>query len=76
MKEIRIQITDEEYKELKDIAEILSEELSEEYEAKYTVKLNRIVQLFISDLTRSENNGGSDERHLAYAWFSRSHFNF
>ena len=76
MKEIRIQITDEEYKVLKEIAEKLSEELSEELEAKYAVKPNRIVQQFISDLTESENNGGSDERHLAYAWFSRTHFNF
>ncbi|MGN0805003.1 MAG: hypothetical protein ACI4MS_06440 [Candidatus Coproplasma sp.] len=76
MKQIRINITEEEYRILKGIAEELSESLTVDLKEKYTVTPNRIIQQFISDLTESKNSGGSDERDFANNWFSRSYYNF
>lgn len=80
MKQIRINITDEEYRILKGIAKELSESLTFDLNEKYTVTPNRIIQQFISDLTESltesKNSGGSNERDFANNWFSRSYYNF
>lgn len=62
---ISIDITDEEYEALKDIA------------LDYDTTVNRLLSQFIADITCSERSGGSDERDYAglcllcdYSWIS------
>lgn len=44
--------------------------LKEKAEAKETTR-EQVIAAFIEDLTESARNGGSDERELLRAWFSR-----
>lgn len=69
MKEIRIKVTDEEYELMQEKAEYMSTD-------DYKVTANRILQQFVSDLTASNQSGGSDERDLADNWYYRSKYNF
>lgn len=61
---IGIDLTSDEYKKLRDIAN------------DYNTNVNALLSQFIADLTSSERSGGSDERYLANDWLSRSQYNF
>ncbi len=74
MKKIEIEITDEEYEGLKELAKEKSELLTNVYEFKYVVKVEDILTQFVSDITRSERSAGSDERYISEQWFDRSTF--
>ena len=69
MKEIRIKVTDEEY----ELMQLKAEDVSTKSKK---ITPNRILQQFVSDLTASDQSGGSDERDYAYYWFERSVYNF
>jgi hypothetical protein len=60
MKRLNVDITEEEYERLKEIAQ------DQESTVAY------LLGCFIADLTRSDNSGGSDEREYANDWLYRA----
>lgn len=60
----RIEVSDEDWERLKDIAK------------DYKTTPQRLIEQFVYDLTYSDYSGGSDERDLADDWLSRSRYNF
>lgn len=72
MKEIRIKVTDEEYELLNKKAQRIR--IWEDNPKKITP--NRILQLFVSDLTKSNRSSGNEQRSNAAIWFYSSEYKF
>ncbi|MEH6957751.1 hypothetical protein [Neobacillus drentensis] len=60
MKRLNVDIDQKEYERLKKVAEYQE------------VSVAKLLGCFISDLTRSDNSGGSDEREYANDWLNRA----
>lgn len=76
MKTLTIQLTEEEYEWLADLATSQTEYSRNVNPTFPKIPPRRIVEQFVSDLTCSDRSVGSDERDLAQQWFDRSQYNF
>lgn len=60
MKQIRIDINEDEYERLKEIA------------SDNDSTVSKLLGAFVQDLTDSDRRGGSDEHYKAYGWLHRA----
>lgn len=61
---LKVNLSDEDYEKLK------------EYARNYNLSPSELIESFIKDLVRSNENNGSDESDIANDWYSRNYWNY
>ena len=61
---IKVNLSDKDYKNLK------------EYARSYNISLSQLIEAFIKDLVSSDESNGSDERRIANEWYGRNYSNY
>lgn len=61
---IKVNLSDKDYKILK------------EYARNYNISLSQLIEAFIKDLVFSDESNGSDERRIANEWYNRNYSNY